>query len=210
MQSADSNAAPPARIFQFIGGALCLDFCNTVGGHRSIKTKEFLDSYADFISWAKQSAVVNEAQAAELLRKAGRCKDEALAVLKRGIELREAVYRILLDRRDNRQPSQSDIAILNAELARLLPRLQVALNDSCCDWSWTGGGALDFALGPIVRSAAELVTSHEKPHLHQCEGAGCGWIFLDSSKNHSRRWCDMRDCGNRAKVRRHRSKAGAH
>lgn len=163
-------------------------------------------SYAVLISWARQACLVTESHAADLLRKAGRRKEEASGVVKRGIALREAVYRILLDRAHDKAPGQGDIAILNLELSKLLPRLQVASSDSCCDWTWAGGDALDFPLGPIVRSAAELITSHEKPQLRQCGGDNCGWLFLDSSKNHSRRWCDMRDCGNRAKVRRHRSK----
>ncbi|HEV2391667.1 MAG TPA: CGNR zinc finger domain-containing protein [Verrucomicrobiae bacterium] len=43
--------------------------------------------------------------------------------------------------------------------------------------------------------------------MRLCQGDTCGWLFVDSSKNHSRRWCDMRDCGNRAKARRHRAKS---
>jgi len=74
------------------------------------------------------------------------------------------------------------------------------------DWTWTDGGdALDAPLGPIVRSAAELLTSPRLlERVHQCESDSCGWLFVDAAKNHSRRWCVMSDCGNVAKVRRFR------
>jgi len=66
---------------------------------------------------------------------------------------------------------------------------------------------LDQPIGPIAHSAAELLTGIQfRGQVRRCEGHNCGWLFVDSSKNHSRRWCDMRDCGNRAKVRRHRLK----
>jgi len=51
-----------------------------------------------------------------------------------------------------------------------------------------------------------LTSSQRLNQVRQCRGDNCGWLFVDGSKNHSRRWCDMRDCGNRAKVRRHRLK----
>jgi predicted RNA-binding Zn ribbon-like protein len=185
---------------------VCLDFCNTVGGSRGGLPREFLQSYADFVSWSQQAGLISEALAQELLRKASRRSDEALKVLERAKALREAVYRVFMDRAQDKMPRRADLAVLNMELARLLPRLQVVSKDACCDWAWTQAEELDFALGPIAQSAADLITSHQKPQLRQCEGDNCGWLFLDLSKNHSRRWCDMRDCGNRAKVRRHRSK----
>jgi predicted RNA-binding Zn ribbon-like protein len=58
-------------------------------------------------------------------------------------------------------------------------------------------------LGPIAWSAAELLTSEQLPSLRECAGEACGWLFLDLSKNHSRRWCAMNDCGGREKARRY-------
>ena len=47
------------------------------------------------------------------------------------------------------------------------------------------------------------LTSEELDQVRECAGNTCGWLFVDMSRNHSRHWCDMRDCGNRAKVRRY-------
>jgi len=75
-------------------------------------------------------------------------------------------------------------------------------------WSWDADTPeLDRPLWPIVRSAAELLTSPERELVKRCASDTCLWLFLDRTKNHARRWCDMKVCGNRAKVRRHRRRA---
>src|SRR2546422_9154884 len=86
----------PAKKFQFIGGDLCLDFCNTVGGKRGATTREYLNSYADLVSWAEQAGLLDKSQAGALVRKAARRPTEAAAVLARAVGLREALYRIFL------------------------------------------------------------------------------------------------------------------
>jgi predicted RNA-binding Zn ribbon-like protein len=58
-------------------------------------------------------------------------------------------------------------------------------------------------LWPIVDAAADLLVRGEPERIKTCGSATCGWLFLDLSRNRSRRWCDMKDCGNRAKARRH-------
>ena len=105
-------------------------------------------------------------------------------------------------------PQTADLDHLNAELSTNLGRLRVASSKKGFNWTWANADdALDQPLGPIARSAADLLTS---PHLLEqvrlCEGDTCGWLFVDSTKNHSRRWCVMSDCGNVAKVRRFRMK----
>ena len=84
---------------------------------------------------------------------------------------------------------------------RLLP------HEGHFDLEWDpDGSSLERPLWPIVRSAAELLTSGELARVHKCASDRCGWLFVDRSKNHSRRWCDMKECGNVAKVRRYRTR----
>ena len=102
--------------------------------------------------------------------------------------------------------------MLNGELAGAMSRSQVVPTDNGFTWLWAEGGkALDCVIWPIARSAADLLTEGPLAAIRRCEGRDCGWIFLDTSRNRTRRWCDMRICGNRAKARRHheRVKAGA-
>jgi len=208
MNVSPSLSGAPPKTFQFVGGALCLDFCNSVGGKRETLARENLHSYADFLSWSQQAGLVAAAAAEDRRRNAQRRPVAAAAVLRRAIALREAIYRIFLAGAQKRKPKESDLDELNAELSRTLPRLCVAPSKDGFNWHWRPeDGALDDALGPIARSAADLLVSGESlEKVQQCKGNNCGWLFLDSSRNHSRCWCDMRDCGNRAKVRRHRLK----
>lgn len=202
--------AEPQPKFQFVGGDLCLDFCNTVGGKRGGIAREKLHSLADFISWAEQAELLSPAQAQDFSRSTARRPSEATALLARAIQLREAIFRILLTAAGGKIPAEKDMACLNAELAVSLGRLRIGpgTDGNGFAWEWTDEQLqLQHLLGPIARSAAELLVRDDwVAKIHQCEGDNCGWLFVDCSKNHSRRWCDMRDCGNRAKVRRHRKR----
>ena len=91
---------------------------------------------------------------------------------------------------------------LNAVLAQALAQLRVVNTGEVFAWDWAGDDpTLDRMLWPIAQSAADLLTSDELGSVKQC--SGCSWLFVDRSRNHSRRWCDMRVCGNRAKARRY-------
>jgi len=200
--------ATSARKFQFISGSVCLDLCNTVGGKRGARIREDLNSFADFAAWCEQAGLVDKSEGEVLVRMAARHPADGASVLARALALREAIYRIFCAVANDKDPEPADLAQLNCELAGALGRLRVGSSRDGFAWQWAKkGSALDEALGPIARSAAELLTASQMLNqVRQCRGDNCGWLFVDGSKNHSRRWCDMRDCGNRAKVRRHRLK----
>ena len=198
--------------FKFIGGSLCLDFVNTVGGRvRGGILREKLTSPADLASWGRSSFVVAcPPRPSRKLRGADArvCSVETRldacpvgAGLARAIEFREALYGIFRRAMENRAPARPHMDILNRELAAA--RGQQRLTCSKGAFAFTGA---DSILSRIALSAADLLTSTELPLLRQCGGEECGWLFLDRSRNHSRTWCDMRECGNRAKVRRFRSR----
>ena len=210
LQSSTLSDVSPTKKFRFVGGALCLDFCNSVGGKRGVVARECLHTYDDFISWCEQTALINGTQAAVLRRRGIVEPRIACEVLERARELREAIYRIFLVASERMAPASADLVILNSELARSMCRLRIQARpgESKFGWEWTNESLeLDHPLGPIAYSAATLLASENAvTHVRQCRADNCGWIFIDESKNHSRCWCDMRDCGNRAKVRRHRQK----
>lgn len=199
----------PTKKFRLVGGDLSLDFTNTMGGKRGATTRESLNRYIDLLSWFEQARVVEDAEVAKLAREAERQPEEAARVLERAIRLRESIYNLCAAVVEGRASPKSDLERLNSELAVGLGGLRVlpAKGDSTFTWGWKIGDGLDAPLGPVVRAAADLFTdAHKLEQLRRCGGDNCGWLFIDSSKNHSRRWCDMQDCGNRAKVRRHRLK----
>jgi predicted RNA-binding Zn ribbon-like protein len=182
-----------------------------MGGKREGVPHENLHSYLHFLAWCQQAGQVNSSQVHLLKDKAAADPQKALSVLGEALELREAIYRIFMDIINAATPGQVDLARLNFELARALGRLRIKqrMEGSGFDWEWSDESVqLESPLGPVAQSAATLLASDNLlARLHQCGGENCGWLFVDTSKNHSRRWCDMRDCGNRAKVRRHRQKS---
>jgi predicted RNA-binding Zn ribbon-like protein len=95
------------------------------------------------------------------------------------------------------------MATINAELATAGTHLRVVESDGGFGWGWEDGDALDRVLWPVARAAAELLVAGDLSRIGQCAGEECQWLYVDTSRNHSRRWCDMNDCGNRAKARRH-------
>lgn len=200
--------AATAKRFQFVGGELCLNFCNTLGGKRGVRTKENLHHFGVVISWCEQAQIISRPVAQTWHQEAASKPEAAEALLKRAVTLREAIYRVFAALIEGKALPGRDLALLNEELASGLGLRRLRTKGREFEWEWHFDAAHpEQALAPIACSAAELLASGDLlKHVHRCEGENCGWLFLDSSRNHSRRWCDMRDCGNRAKVRRHRKR----
>lgn len=195
------------RRFEFIGGQVCLDFANTVGGIRGGRAQETLTSYADLVAWSLQAHLLTEEEAARLLHLEQRAAGEAAAALERAYILREALYSIFTALVYGSAPAPDDLDQLNGELERGMAGAQIILTTDSFQWAWKGQEqALDQMLGPVARSAAHLLTSEERSRLRQCASATCGWLFLDNTKNHRRQWCSMTGCGNKARVQRHRQR----
>lgn len=185
-------------------GRLCLDFANTADWHASAQPEETLNSYNDLVAWAEGVGIFPENEAQQRLREASRRSEDAATVLKQAIAFREALYRIFSAVSIGDSPDVVDLAILNELLSAALGRLYLVSTPDGFRWEWTeGGDVLEQVLWPVAQSAADLLTSAEITKVGRCADDRCGWLFMDMSRNRSRRWCDMKDCGNRAKARRH-------
>ena len=187
----------------------CLEFTNTVHWHAGPAPLEKLHSYSDLLIWAEQRSIVPEPVAAALAQTAQAAPAQAAAMFGRALALREAIYRVFTDQLAGQEPADSDLMTINSELAGPLAVGQVRRSGAGFVWDWPAGeDDLATLLWPLARSAADLLTSSELlARVGQCaDDRGCGWLFLDWSKNHSRRWCDINDCGNRAKQRRHNAR----
>jgi predicted RNA-binding Zn ribbon-like protein len=174
--------------FTFLGGALCLDFANTVSGHEGTAViREKLSAPGDLKRWAELAGLPSGTITRRMLRRA--------------IEFREAFFRICKAAIDSKAPSPADLDVFNRELiaARSEERLHYSRG------AFRIGS--ETVLAAVVRSAADLLTSPDQAKLRQCGGDECGWLFLDTSRNRSRQWCDMRVCGNRAKARAFRQRS---
>jgi predicted RNA-binding Zn ribbon-like protein len=187
---------------KLVGGALCLDFANSLYWRRTDHPQELLVSYADLVDWGRQLNALTDREARYLLRQARARPAEAAAVLKRSIALREAIYKIFAAIAQERPPAISSCENLNVVLKEVMAHTQILPTKDGFAWQWvTDEGALDRILWPIARSAADLLTGKDWKRVGQCAGEGCGWLFLDQSRNRSRRWCDMADCGHRTNAR---------
>jgi predicted RNA-binding Zn ribbon-like protein len=188
-----------------IGGELCLDFVNTVDPRHEPGRREYLDSYRALAAWGGHAGAIGADQGGRLSQAAADDPAEAERVLGRAIRLREALYPLFRRAAAGQPPGLDELGLLQAELTRALPHLRVTWSPVGFAREWEHGSpALDRVLWPVSWSAEELLTHGSLDRIRECPGQGnCGWLFLDLSKNASRRWCDMRVCGNRAKARRH-------
>jgi predicted RNA-binding Zn ribbon-like protein len=196
---------------KLLGGRLSLDFANTADWHASDHPEETLTGYPELVAWSRYAGILTGHGAQRLLESAAHHPGAADAVLKRAIALREAIYGILSATSHGRPPREADLAAFNAELSVTLAQSQIALTAEGFAWERVGAeDALDRMLWPVVRDAADLLTSGVLDRVGQCADDRCGWLFLDMSRNRSRRWCSMQDCGNRAKARQHYERSRAH
>jgi predicted RNA-binding Zn ribbon-like protein len=186
-------------------GALCLDFANTVDWHDSDRPQDRLGGYADLVRWGEAAGVVSARQAEKLQEMALSQPDEAALAFDQAVQLREAIYRLFSDFSARGIVNQGDLVLLNGALSESLAHLSVILTDDGFGWQWSENkNDLERIIWPVARSAGDLLTGGTLDRVSQCaDDRGCGYLFVDTSRNRSRRWCSMESCGNRAKARRH-------
>jgi predicted RNA-binding Zn ribbon-like protein len=180
---------------------LCLDFVNTVDLRRSLRV-EGLHSPADLVAWAAGHGVLDEEQAAARAARDRRDPSAAARAFAEAIDVREALFEALSAGVRGELPLRDHLATVNAALGAHAspPRLEPGPERLELRW-----GPEDSILGPVLRSAAELLTGPELPRLRECPGSpgkACGWLFVDTTKNGSRIWCVGTLCGNRTRAHR--------
>jgi predicted RNA-binding Zn ribbon-like protein len=193
--------------FEFVAGNLALDFANSVHDHGSQDPQDDLKTYADLTDWCVQAGVLSARQRRELLRKTAA---QAKAEFERGLELRETLYAIFSRQARSERISRGLLQRLNSHLRVHMaePDLRSAGRKFELTWG-ASAGLLQRVRGELTHSAISLLTSDQLDRVRQCAGDSCTWLFLDTSRNGLRRWCDMQACGNRAKVRRFRRRSAA-
>jgi len=197
----------PDHDVELTGGALALDFANTVGGTHVSPTHEHLRGYDDIVGFSALAAGLDGAVAKRLLQRAAREPKRAAAVYELGISLREAIWGVFSSLASGEIPREADLALIGDAAAAGAARAQLVYDRDGFGWSLPcDGDDLERPLWDIARSAADLLTSGDRDRVKECASQTCEWVFLDRSRNRSRRWCDMSDCGNRAKAQRFHAK----
>jgi predicted RNA-binding Zn ribbon-like protein len=192
-----------------IAGVLCLDFVNTVEpravARHGGQPREYLTDYGELIAWCQHATVLTNTEGRDLLKGAANYPARAQAAVDHAVALREVVYRIFFAIANGQEPYRTDLDALTLTYAQALRHAHLVSVGASFDLAWHGTSHdLDRLLWPIARSAFDLLMRGERTRVKDCptHGAGCGWLFYDTSKNKSRRWCSMQGCGTPEKERR--------
>jgi predicted RNA-binding Zn ribbon-like protein len=196
------------RSFALDGGQLALDFTNTVDWRRTEKEHEWLKTYPDLLGWGVRVGLLGREMAETLAQSAQGEPDEAARALLQARELRELLFRVFNAVVEDRPPEPEDWRRFTEAVRTAMASAEIARKNGGFFWSFDHEmQRLDFFRGPLLKAASELLIDGDLSRLKRCGTPDCQWLFLDTSKNNSRRWCDMQSCGNRAKARRHYQRA---
>ena len=185
-------------------------FANTIHGSRAKDKGEELHAVSDLLQWAKEAGLLSSADHDRLAAHYNRNPREAAAALAKGIAVRDLLLSIFAGITNARSVSSQRLSELNSALAQAPGLLRVHKNSDRIETEWTSeADGMQQVLFAILTSAAELLASDRVGRIRECASADCTWLFVDESRNRSRRWCDMSACGNRMKARRHYQRARA-
>ena len=189
--------------FDLVSGALCLDFVNTLDDRFSSQPKELLTRYIDLARFGEDSGILEPAQVDRLFAHSEMSPQAAQQSLKSAIGMRESMYQVFDAILKKKPVPRTALMILNGYVQAAAQHAELVPSGDHFEWRFDAR-PLDFdtPLWPIARSAADLLASDQLQFVRTCASETCQWFFLDTSKNHRRRWCDMTKCGNRAKFRR--------
>ena len=191
---------------EFVGGALCLDFANTVNSRVHIE-HDYIIHYSDLLGWASKVGLLSPAETSQLRKRARQDQMKAEGAIEKARRIRELLYRLFSNAGNKTEPDKKDIETYNAAYAEAISHGHLIKDDNHYSTTWHLDETFDSLLWPIIYSAGELLLSDELAHVKECPG--CGWLFLDTSKNQSRRWCSMNTCGARDKMRRYHKRRRA-
>ena len=176
---------------------------------RSDHPQENLHTYEDLIAWGKSAGLISQELAIQLARLAKEHPEDARHAYTDAIQLREAIYRIFSKRFAGKTISEQDLDVINSVINEAKDHKKLVPADGKFTWEWKNDhDGTNIIVWEVALSAVDLLTSDRLSLVRECEDdRGCGYLFIDMTKNHSRRWCSMDSCGNRAKAHRHYSRS---
>lgn len=166
-----------------------------------------LNDYADLIAWGRLAAVLDSTEAERLRRALGTDPVAARAAYDRAIRFRTALDSVLRSVIDGRQPSPDALMVVRTDAADALAAARLEESDGSFGWTWDADTGLERPIWPVVHAAVELLTTGPLERVKAC--GLCQYLFIDRSKNRSRRWCSMASCGTTEKMRRYTQRRAA-
>lgn len=196
--------------FDLSGGNLALDFINTVSNRPAAHPIDRLVDYRYLVFFGLQENLYPNAAVDHLYIRAGRNPGAGKSALQKAIEFREVLFAIFSAVVEHRAIPGNALQKFSFTLQEAMSQVKIVHDGHRFIWQWMRmNEVLESAMWPIARAAADLLLSDELEHVRMCASDQCAWFFVDRTKNHRRRWCDMKTCGNRVKARRHYEKAKA-
>ena len=204
--SSPARRSEPDYTFNFCGNHLAIDFTNTVGDRGADRADrvEHLNTFGDIVAWAEARRVISRSAAAALRQQANADPDGATRAWRSALAFREALYNVIASASSHRRAPAADLAVVNVHVGETFSGAALAQSGERFSLETHTEEWLDPVLQPVVRAAVDLLTSEELSKVRRCADDECAWLFLDTTRSRTRRWCDMRVCGNRNKVRRFR------
>ena len=187
------TSVPRGLIARQVAGHVALDFCNTAGEHLAEQPDELLNDWESFLRWAMQVGLIGRESYFELL--------PAPEPLVETIRLREAIYRVGLAIANGGVVSKRDLVLIRTHANHDRPETE--FRDGAIQWRPEVSRASKQLCAVLAGETLSLLCSPMAMRIGVCDGGNCGWLFLDESRGKRRRWCDMNDCGSRAKARRY-------
>jgi len=196
--------------FQLVAGNVALDLVNTLDDRFSpTGPQELLATYDDLLRFLVESELLTDRQARKLKRLEATEPDRA-QILEQVKALREALAAVAYAQLNREEVPEDSLETLEDCFKQAAARRRLTAEDGNLSWSWKGlSRQLAAPLWLLAQSAADLLLPEQATHLRACSSDTCRWLFLDTSKNHTRRWCDMKVCGNRMKARRFQARQAA-
>lgn len=184
-----------------VGGRLCLDFVNTTGARESESPRERLLAFSDLLVWARRADLLSEEEQTRLTSMAEGRSAAAEAALERARQIRETLYDVLRPLAEGERPRDAALSALDAVLTEFAKRRRLDVRADGLAWRWSREPAvLAWLLGPVLHSAERLLIFETTDSLKRC--GECDWLFVDETRNRSRRWC-KKLCGDRVRARRY-------
>jgi predicted RNA-binding Zn ribbon-like protein len=189
--------------FHITAGVLCLDFANTLSWRRMAKPTERLRSAADLASWARQAGVISRAAERRLNAELRANPTRGGRWLAEARRLRESIFEVFAAHSEGREPSPPAMAMLEGWIREAVRNSRLVFRADTYQWQLHAVAPARAIVLRVALSAEALLRSGDLARLGQCSGRDCRWLWVDHTRNQSRRWCDMAVCGNRAKAHRH-------
>ena len=201
MEKVKLDAGDYTGTYKLIGEEISLDFINTVSWRDTEWEHEWLHDPANFIAWALAAKLV-DSRTAKAMK--SRPAAELMKELAQVHATRADLYTILTPLSFNKKPGEEAILKLDTMVHKVFRHRHIDSKKQ--EWVWDTPHTLAEILAPVIWNAAHIITNVDHTRISHC--SGCNWIFYDKTKNRSRRWCDMEDCGSRDKSLRyyHRQK----